>query len=229
MSFRILITKMTRSSNKSKRHVRNGQKEHARPAFMSRYIERTWRVARIVRSSCLHSKHTKSQLTSIVVHPRLGDNISIITCEDPHPELADGFWKWMHETYLPYLLEGPTVLRARIFKEVGESRQESTIPSAPYVSHSLWVQRVEYVSSCLRIILEETGISPITFHSVPQADNTTPLVDLDVWMGRRRAAMDGVSECRAIKRVDEVLRERTGLARNVLPCKEIHREVWAYA
>lgn len=64
----------------------------------------------------------------------MGDNISIITCENPPEKDADGFWEWMYGTYLPVLLEGPTFLRLRIYKEIGEPRKESVMPSAPYVS-----------------------------------------------------------------------------------------------
>ncbi|KAL5434293.1 hypothetical protein PMIN06_011433 [Paraphaeosphaeria minitans] len=70
------------------------------------------------------------------IHPRLGDNISMVTCEAPSPETKEGFWKWQKEIFTPSFLDGPTFLRARIFKEVGgETRTESVMPSAPY----LWI------------------------------------------------------------------------------------------
>ncbi|KAJ4301216.1 hypothetical protein N0V90_003307 [Kalmusia sp. IMI 367209] len=67
------------------------------------------------------------------------DNISVVTCETPPPEQIEEFWKWQKETYTPLLLEGPTFLRARILKEVGEERTDSAMPSAPY----MWVYEWE--------------------------------------------------------------------------------------
>lgn len=67
------------------------------------------------------------------------DNISIVTSQPPKPEETEEFWKWQKESYTPTLLEGPTFIRARIYKEVGDPNRAGEVPSGPY----MWVYEWE--------------------------------------------------------------------------------------
>ena len=75
---------------------------------------------------------------NFTVHPRIGDNISIVTCDAPLAGDEEAFWKFQKEYMVPLIAEGSTWLRTRIFQEVGGSKGGKPTPSTPYLFIFEW-------------------------------------------------------------------------------------------